>query len=111
MKFSGIVGFWEGDVKTKKGVYEPKIVEKPYTGDVLNNYHRFNSSEFQNDNFKITNKISILADLYAHENFMSIRYIVWKGKALKVNTVEVNYPRINLEIGGVYNGKRPRTTS
>ena len=111
MKFSGKVGFWEGDVEIKKGVYKPKIVEKSYTGEVTNNFRRFNESEFQNDDFKINNRISILADLYAQENFMSIKYVVWKGKTLKVNSVEVNYPRIHLEIGGVYNGQRPGNAS
>lgn len=112
MKFSGKVGFWEGDKKVKKGVYEPKIVEKSYVGDVKQYYKRFNSSDFQNDDFKLNNQISIVSDLYARENFMSIKYVVWKGRTLKVNSVDLNnYPRINLEIGGVYNGKRPRTTS
>lgn len=108
MKFSGKVGFWEGDVEVKKGVYKPKIIEKSYVGDVTQNYRRFNETEFQNDDFVIQNRISIVSDLYAQENFMSIKYVVWKGKALKVKSVDVNnYPRIILEVGGVYNGKRP----
>lgn len=111
MKFSGLVGFWEGDVETKRGVYEPSIVEKRYVGDILKNYNKFDSTEFQNDDFSISNNISILADLYARENFMSIKYVIWKGKALKVRRVEVMFPRLLLEIGGVYNGKRPRETT
>lgn len=107
MKFSGIIGFWEGDVEVKKGVYKSKIVERKYVGDVQNYYKRFQGSEYQNDDFIISNRISILADIYAQENFMSIKYIVWKGKALKVKTVEIKYPRIILDIGGVYNGERP----
>lgn len=111
MKFSGKIGFWEGDVEVKKGVYKPSIVEKSYVGDILNSYRRFEGSEFQNDNFTVSNKISILADMYIQENFMSIKYIVWKGKALKVKTVEMNYPRLLIDIGGVYNGQRPSTTT
>lgn len=112
MKFSGYVGFWEGDEEVKKGVYKPKIVEKHYVGDVRQIYNRNSGSDFQNDDFKINNQISIISDLYARENFMSIKYVIWKEKALKVNTVDLNnYPRLNLEIGGIYNGQRSRTTT
>lgn len=107
MKFSGLIGFWNGDEQKVKGVYSSSIVEKKYVGEILKNYNQFNTTEFQNDDFIVSNNISILADLYARENFMSIKYVVWNGKALKVKRVEVNFPRLLLEIGGVYNGERP----
>lgn len=109
MKFSGEIGFWEGDVEVKKGIYKPKIVERHYTGDVSYSYRKNDSSQFQNDDFTLNNRISILADLYAQENFMSIKYIVWRGKPLKVKTTEINYPKLMMDIGGVYNGPRPET--
>lgn len=108
MKFSGSVGFWLGDKKIKPGVYKPNIVEKPYTGDVLANRRRFQSAEnSSNDDLTVTNQISILSDLYMQNNWPSIKYVVWKGTAWKVNDVEVDYPRITLNLGGVYNGERP----
>lgn len=104
MKFSGKVGFWEGSRETKPGIYKSQIVERPYNGDVITSTRRFQSTEFQNDDLKLSNRISILSDLYAQQNWTSIRYIVWNGTKLKVNSVEVNYPRLILDVGGIYNG-------
>lgn len=111
MKFHGFVGFWNGDREVKPGIWKPDIVERPYYGDVLRNNRRFQSTEQQNDNLTINNQISILADLYAKENFHSIRYVVWNGVAWKVDSVDISYPRLTLEIGEVYNGERPTSTS
>lgn len=104
MKFSGKVGFWENDVELSPGKWGPNIVERPYTGDILRWKQQFQKSDTQNDIFNVNNQISILADLYAHENWPSIRYVVWKGVKWKVTDVEVSYPRLILSIGGVWNG-------
>lgn len=107
MKFSGKIGFWENDIETSPGVFKPKIVEKSYTGDVLNNIRRFQSSENQqNENLVISNRISILSDLYMRKNWSSIKYVFWNGVKWKANSIDVgSYPRVIIELGGVYNGK------
>lgn len=107
MKFYGVVGFWIKETEVNPGVWKSQILERPYTGDILRNNRKFQSADQQNDNFTISNQISILADLYARENLNSIRYVVWNRVAWKVSSVEINYPRITLELGGVYNGERP----
>lgn len=108
MKFHGRIGFWLGDVETEPGVWKPNIVEKSYVGDILRNYRKFQPvSDKVNDDLTINNQFSILSDLYLRENLSSIRYVLWNGARWKINTVEINYPRIILEIGGVYNGKTP----
>lgn len=109
MKFSGMVGFWLKDAETKKDVYRPTIVEKPYTGDVIEDRRRFQPSEHQNDDFTLNNRISILADTYAQRNWSSIKYVVWNGVKWKVTSVTVGYPRLILDIGGVYNGTETAT--
>ena len=104
MKFHGKVGFWLEDVETAPGVYTPGIVERSYYGDISRNGRRWVSEERQNDGIKLENTISILSDLFARNNFASIRYVVWKETKLKVTNVTVDYPRIKLEIGGFYDG-------
>lgn len=106
MKFSGLVGFWEDEVEVDTDIWRPQIVERPYFGDVLKNSRSFQAvSNQQNDDFKVNNRISILADLYFRNNWTSVRYVVWNGVKWKVNNVDVDYPRIILEIGGVWNGE------
>lgn len=103
MKFFGKVGFWEEDVETSQDVWEPNIVEKKYFGDILQDNRRFQADSSQNDNFTVNNQISILSDLYAQQNWASIRYVEWNGTKWKVTSVEVTYPRLRLSIGGVWN--------
>lgn len=105
MKFSGEIGFWEGDVETSPSVWEPRIVERHYTGDIIRNNRRFQSAENQqNDNLVISNQVSIVADLYMLKALHSIRYVKWMGVYWKVKSVEINHPRLTLELGEVWNG-------
>lgn len=105
-KFSGVIGY-AAQQKTKPGVWEDCIIERPYRGDILQNMNRWKTSEQVNDNLTIDNKISIISDPYACENFGCIRYIKWMGVRWKVNTIEIVRPRLILSIGGVYNGPTP----
>lgn len=111
MKFSGKIGFWEKDVETKPGVFKGKIIEKSYTGDVLSNFRRFQQAENQqNENLRLTNRLSIISDLYMQKNWSSIKYVHWNGVNWSVSSIDISsYPRVILELGGVYNGKA-RTT-
>lgn len=106
MKFSGKIGFWIKDTKTKPGVFNSDIVEKPYTGDVLRNVRKFQSAENQqNENLVTNNKLSIISDLFMQKNWPSIKYVIWNGVKWKINSVDISsYPRAILELGGVYNG-------
>lgn len=111
MKFSGKIGFWIQDKKVKPGIYKPEIVEKSYTGDILANSRRFQSSENQqNENLKITGRISIISDLYIKENWPSIKYVLWNNVKWSVISVDIiSYPRVIIELGGVYNGNNTST--
>lgn len=106
MKFSGEVGFWVDEIETGPGVWRGEIVERHYVGDVLRNVRSFQqASEQMNDEFKVSNKISILSDMYMKQNWASIRYVVWNGKKFSVTSVDVGYPRLTLDIGGLYHGE------
>ena len=106
MKFSGKIGFWVGDKKIKGGVYKPDIVEKAYTGDVKKNIRRFQAVENQqNENLTVANQLSIISDLYMLQNYSSIRYVLWNNVKWKATSIDITaYPRITIELGGVYNG-------
>lgn len=104
MKFYGQIGFWMKSKEVKPGVYKSEIIERPYTGDVNWNNRHFQETENQNDDIRLNNQISIVSDLYLHQNLRSVRYVVWNCVKWRVTNVEVGYPRIVLTIGGVYNG-------
>ena len=102
MKYYGNVGY-ANSVETSPGVWEDKIVTRPYYGDILRNTRRLQTGEYLNDDISVGNSISIIADAYAYENFFSIRFVEWMGVKSKVDTVEVQRPRLILSLGGVYN--------
>lgn len=102
MRYYGKVGYCS-TVEVRPGVWvEDQIVERPYYGDVLRFSRRYKGGDKVNDDLEISNQISILADPYAYEHFSEIRYIEWIGVKWKVPTVEVEYPRLKLTVGGVY---------
>lgn len=104
-KFYGPVGYAKM-VEVRPGVFKEQITEVEYFGDVLRNSRSLQSSENLNDNINIANKISIIADPFANENFHAMRYVVYMGTKWKIKDVEVEFPRLILTIGGVYNGKQ-----
>ena len=102
-RFFGKVGFATMD-ETTPGIYEEVITERDYYGDVMSNYRRLQSADQVNDNIDISNKISIVADPYANENFHAIRYAEFMGTKWKATNVEAASPRLIITLGGVYNG-------
>lgn len=104
MKFSGKLGFWCGDEETKPGIFKPKIIERPYFGDVLKDKRTFQTSGNQNSNLVISNQISVISDVHLQNNWTSVKYVVWRGVKWSVKYIDVDYPRISLTLGDVYNG-------
>lgn len=103
-KFYGPVGYAVKE-ETAPGVWEDKIVEYNYYGDLVRNTRRLQTSESLNDDINVANEISIVADPFAMQNFHKMRYVAFMGEKWKVSSVEVQYPRLILTIGGIYNGK------
>lgn len=102
-KFRGIVGF-ATTVEKEPGIHVEKIIERRYSGDLLCNNRRLESSGSINDNINISNEISILADDYAFHHFHAMRYVEFEGAKWKVATVDATKrPRLVLTLGGLYN--------
>lgn len=107
MKFAGMVGF-ELYSETVPGVSEATIVEKFYRGNVEQEVRRlYSSDETINKDINIDNRIKIVADPFAQENYQQIKFVEHMGACWIVKTVDIrNYPSMLLYLGGVYNGKR-----
>lgn len=105
-KFYGIIGFviTEED-PDNPGVWNEIPVEKNYSGELIRNTRRLQTtSDTVNDSVTISNEISIVANPYAQEHMYAMRYVVFQGIKWKVESVSVEYPRLKLTLGGVYNG-------
>lgn len=106
-KFGGKVGF---GITTQgaPGVTLDSVTERDYKGDILRSNKNFEeSSNGVNDNLKISNRVSIVADDFANLNASVIRYVILGGVRWKVTNIEVAVPRLILNLGEVYNGPTP----
>ena len=80
------------------------------TGVMVVGRKRMNqSSDNLNDNLNVSNEFSIVADPFAYANFHSMRFIEYMGAKWKISNVEVQYPRLILTVGGVYNEQTTET--
>jgi hypothetical protein len=105
-RFYGEIGYKDGTVETKPGVYVENIVEYSYYGDVLLNSRNLEDGVSVNDDISVGNSIRIVADAYAREHMFAMRYIKWQGVLWKVLTVTEERPRLLLRLGGKYNGPK-----
>lgn len=101
-RWCGVIGYAE-TLEIEPGVWSEEFTERKYYGDLLRNSRRLQGSQHVNDDITISNQISILADPYAVQHFHAIRYAELFGTKWKVSSVEVQYPRLILELGGIYN--------
>ena len=106
-KFFGKIGFANTEeVEVKPGIWEENPIERSYYGDVIRNARQLQDDpDTTNRNISLNNDISIVADSYAQENIYAMRYVEFAGSKWKITNAEINYPRIRLTIGGIYNAE------
>ena len=103
-KWFGKIGYSE-TVETTPGVWTPQETVKEYFGDVIRNNTRWSgNSESTNDNLTVNSQISIVSDPFAIEKFYSMKWIEFMGTKWEVSSVEPQFPRLLIQLGGVWNG-------
>lgn len=90
------------------GVWKPNVVERALYGSISRASSSLQPSDQVNDNVRLYNQISVVADAFALENFSNIKYAYWMGTAWTVTSVDVNRPRLILSLGEVYDGPKPK---
>ena len=104
-KYFGTIGFVETK-ETTPGVWEPKVTTRRYYGDLERRSRNRDNPSAINDDLRVNATISIVADPYALNHFHSMEFIEYSGAAWKISSVDVQYPRLILTLGGVYNGEQ-----
>jgi hypothetical protein len=105
-RFYGEIGYGESiETPPGSGVWVDKVTEFTYQGDIVRNFRRVDGKEKINEDVVISNAVSIVADEYAVENFLKIKYVRWSGGLWTVTTIEVQSPRLIMQLGSVYNGQ------
>lgn len=104
-RFYGVIGYAETE-ETSKGVWTTHIIEKEVYGNIIKNMKKYENADSVNSDITINNQFSIMADPYALENIHLMKYVKYLGTKWKITSVDIQYPRLILTAGGVYNGKQ-----
>jgi len=110
VRFHGKVGYGE-TVETSPGVWEDVITERTAIGDIVRASRAMTEGESVNQTLSVGNSISILADAFATQHMMEMRYVTWQGVRWTVTDVAVERPRLVLTLGEVFNGPSPAPES
>lgn len=100
-RFSGKLGFVMTH-ETEEGVWLENVVEVQVKGTIRSLYVRNDNSASANTNLRLTNEISILMDTKIKTYLETLKYVVWKGSKWEVQSISVNYPRMTINLGGLY---------
>ena len=103
MKWYGEIGF-EMQKETTPGVYDSEFVKRNYYGDTKTLSTRWNTTENLHDDIRLVTKISVMADPFLFEQFPFMKYITFSGHKWTITDIVPNRPRIELTLGGLYNG-------
>lgn len=100
-RFSGKLGFVITR-ETEESVWLEDFVEIPVKGTIRSLWVRNDNNASVNTDLRLTNEVSILMNSKIQTNVQSLKYVVWKGSKWAVQSVGVNYPRLTINLGGLY---------
>lgn len=107
-KWCGKIGYVESvEDENRPGIWVNNVTEREYFGDIIRQTNRWSSSSDSTiDDLSADNHISIVSDTFAEENVRFMRYIEFMGAKWKINSFEVQRPRLIVTMGGLYNGEQ-----
>ena len=88
--------------ETEEGVWLEDKVELPAKGTIRSLYVRNDNNSSVNTNLRLTNEVSILLDSKIQTYLSTLKYVIWKGSKWEVQSIGVNYPRLTINLGGLY---------
>ena len=101
MKWFGKIAF-SNLSETEPGTWEDEPIERDYFGDISKMYKRSNDSSTINPDLTLSNQLSVVADPFLLDSFDKILYVTFMNSKWKVDSVELQYPRMTLSFGGLY---------
>lgn len=102
-RFRGNIGLNRGPVETSPGIFEQLIEDVEVVGNLLSLGFRWPEVGMQ-DSLSAKHILSIITPEDESVDFNEVVYVEWNGRKWNVNSIEYKRPRINLTLGGLYNG-------
>lgn len=102
-KYCGKIGYVVEE-EVAPGVWDKVTKERTYYGDIINIKRDTNSSNNTDiDTLVLNSRLSIISDPFAKQNVNALRYATINGVKWKINSIDFSYPRMFIELGGIYN--------
>jgi len=102
-KFWGKIGINRGAVEGAPGIFTPTIEEVEVSGEMRLIGARWSNHEL-GDSVSAKHVLSIITPEDSTIDFTEVVYIVWQGRNWSVRTIQYKRPRVELTLGGKYNG-------
>lgn len=115
MRYCAKIGFrWTEEERLEDGtptsVWKEHYEVRTYKADVMSNGYRNQQGEGINDDYKINNKLSLLAcDAFTLSHLNSVIYCELYGIKWKVTSVDIQRPRLIVTLGGEYHEQTEET--
>lgn len=102
MRFSGKIGISRGSVETDPGVFQDDIDEVEVIGEIRSIGGRW--SNMNSNEPRLRHVLSIIIPEKSTVDINEVVYIWWMDRKWSVVAIEYKLPRVELSLGGLYNG-------
>ena len=101
--FRGNVGIKRGETETRPGVFTPEIDEIDVIGELRSARVGW-AEQKQGDRVSLRHTLSMITPEGSDIDINEVVYVIWRGRKHAVTAIEYKHPRIELSLGGLYNG-------
>lgn len=102
-RFRGPIGINRGVVETAPGIFTPYIDEVVVYGEIRNVGTRW-SQQNASETVKAQHLLSVVTPEDSDIDFNEVVYVYWKRRKWAVTSIKYARPRVDLTLGGLYNG-------
>lgn len=102
-RFKGLIGFVK-PIEVSPGEYVEETTEILCGGDRMTISKKWTEAQNASDNVAINERLSVIYTKVLKANLGYLRYAVIDDIKWKIVSAEQQYPRLILNLGGIYNG-------
>lgn len=102
-RFRGPIGITRGHHETEDGIIRQYIDEVEVYGEIRNDGASW-SQHGMNESVRAKHLLSVVTPEQSVIDFNAVVYVVWQGRKWSVTAIQYKRPRVELTLGGLYNG-------